>query len=146
MSDLVKKINHSGFEYEVDKICNLIDEGVEPKDALRTLYPTLPAKSVQPILAKVKKSPYYLARKDLKMNILEAKGPELQNNLLDLAMGARSEMVRFNATDSALDRIYGKKDAEVQDKPQFVFNFSFKETGSDGRVPDRVIIDSEVKE
>ena len=136
-------VPYNGLELDVKAICDLIDEGMEAKSAIRTIHPELPGSKTAPALAKVKKSVYYQARKDLKMNILEAKGPELQENLLKLATEARSEMVRFNATDSALDRIYGKKDTEVQDKPQFVFNFSFKETGSDGRVPDRVVVDSE---
>lgn len=136
-------VPYNGLELDVKAICDLIDEGMEAKSAIRTIHPELPGSKTAPALAKVKKSVYYLARKDLKLNILEAKGPELQENLLKLATEARSEMVRFSATDSALDRIYGKKDTEVQDKPQFVFNFSFKETGSDGRVPDRVVVDSE---
>ena len=135
-------IPYNGLELDVKAVCNLIDEGIDAKDALRTVHPELPGSKVGPALSKLKSSVYYKARKDLQMNILEAKGPELQQNLLKLATEARSEMVRFSATDSALDRIYGKKDQEAQEKPQFVFNFSFKDTGSDGRV----VVDAEVSD
>lgn len=136
-------VEHSGFRYEVDKICNIIDTGVEPKDALRTLYPTLPPKAIAPILAKVKKNAYYIARKDLEMNIVAAKGPELQQNLLDLAFNSRSEMVKYSATSDALDRVYGKKDQQEADKPQFVFNFSFGDPTGKASVPDKIIIDQD---
>lgn len=133
----------AGFQYEVDKICNVVDEGVELKDAIRTLHPTLPPKSIPKIVAKVKKHPYYIARKDLELNILAAKGPDLQQNLLDLAFNARSEMVRANTTVDALDRVYGKKDQQEADKPQFVFNFSFGDPTGKSAVPDKIVIESE---
>lgn len=118
-------IDHSGFQYDVDAVIKLTDEGMKEKDALRAAHPELPGKSVAPVLAKIKKHPYYLARKEARLSILEEKGPELQQNLLDLATGARSEMVRYSATSDALDRIYGKKDDEKSETPSFVFNFSF---------------------
>lgn len=133
-------VPYTGLELDVKAICDAIDEGMDAKDALRSVHPELPGSKVAGALQKMKNSPYYLARKDLKMNILERKGPELQENLLKLATEARSEMVRFSATDSALDRIYGKKGGEEGEKPQFVFNFSF--TGND-QTPPRVTVESE---
>lgn len=134
-------VPYNGLELDVKAVCDLIDEGAEAKDALRSVHPELPPSKVAAALQKVKKSVYYLARKDLKLNILEAKGPELQENLLKLATDARSEMVRFNATDSALDRIYGKKDEQGGEKPRFIFNFSFGDPT--GATPSRVTVDSE---
>ena len=118
-------LDHGGQQYEINKICDLMDGGLDEKSAIRTLYPTVPAASMKYLVPKVKKHPYYVARKDLKMNILAAKGPELQENLLHIALEGRSERNRLEATNSALDRVYGNAKDEEKNKPQFVFNFSF---------------------
>lgn len=118
-------IEHSGFQYDVAKIAEYVEAGMPEKQAVREAHPTVPAKSVAPILAKVRRHPYYLARKEARLAILENKGPELQQNLLDLAFNARSEMVRANTTINALDRVYGNQAADDAEKPTFVFNFSF---------------------
>lgn len=131
-------IDHNGFQYEVDKICDVMDAGLDDKSALRSLYPSLPPKSVAPILHKVKKHSYFIARKDLKLNIIEAKAPELQNNLIDIALDGRSERNRLDATINALDRIYGNAKDDDAKQPQYVFNFSFG--GSSGPV----VVKSEV--
>lgn len=134
----VKIIEHSGYQYEVDKVLAYVDAGMSEKQAVRQAYPELPAKSVQPLLSKIKKSPYYIAKKDVETSILAAKGAELQNNLLDLAFNARSEMVRLGATDSGLDRIYGKKEEELQ-IPTMTFNFSFGDNQTTVKVkPDAI--------
>lgn len=136
---------NTGFEYEVDKFCDALDAGLEPKIALRSLYPTLPPKSIAPILAKIKKHPYYIARKDLELNIVKAAAPELQMNLVNIALNGRSERNRLDATTDALDRIYGNATEEQAQMPQFHFNFSFGANTAENRpkvsLDDGTIID-----
>lgn len=124
--DTRQLVTLNGFEYDVRQICGLLDSGFELKAAIRHLYKTLPEASIPTVVAKVKKHAYYIARADMQLNILKAKGPELQQNLLSIAFDGRSERNRLDATNSAMDRIYGNADKqEDAGKPQFVFNFSF---------------------
>lgn len=126
---LAKKIRqeftHVGFVYDVTDICQAIDEGRKPVEAIKSLYPSVPKASLPHLVRKLKKHPYYIAKQDLETAILKEAGPKLQMNLLDLAFNARSEMVKFSATDSALDRVYGKEDETSQgEAPALVFNFN----------------------
>lgn len=121
----------NGFEYDVRQLCGLLDTGFDLKAAIKQLYDTLPADSVPKVAAKVKKHPYYVARQDLQLNIIKSKGAELQQNLLDIAFEGKSERNRLEATNSALDRVYGGTDDTANTgpaKPTMVFNFSFGAT------------------
>ena len=122
---VVQQFTHYGQLYSVYDLCEAMDAGVKPKDAVRKLYPSTPKESIGSIVKKLKLHPYYLARKDIQLSILKEKGADLQMNLLDLAFNARSEMVRYSATSDSLNRVYGEKNQDDgDDTPKFVFNFN----------------------
>jgi hypothetical protein len=130
MADESKKtLEHGGQQYELDKISELVEAGMKDKQAVWQLYPTVPKASMTSLLAKVRKHPYYIARKDVNIAIIREKGPELQQNLIDIALEGRSERNRLEATIDALDRVYGKAEDE-NEKPLMVFNFSFDNSGN----------------
>lgn len=129
MMDLSRRVRqeftHLGFLYSVTDLCDAIDAGMKPKDAVRHLYPSTPAASLSRVVSKLKKHPYYIARRDIELAIIREKSADLQTNLLDLAFNAKSEMVRYSATGDALNRIHGDSaDDKTDDKPRFVFNFN----------------------
>jgi len=130
MADESKKtLEHGGQQYELDKISELVEAGMKDKQAVLQLYPSIPKASVNSLLIKVRKHPYYIARKDVNIAIIREKGPELQQNLIDIALEGRSERNRLEATIDALDRVYGKAEDE-NEKPLMVFNFSFDNSGN----------------
>lgn len=124
-----KTLEHGGQQYELDKISELVEAGMKDKQAVMQLYPTVPKASLTSLLTKVRKHPYYIARKDVNIAIIREKGPELQQNLIDIALEGRSERNRLEATIDALDRVYGKAEEE-NEKPLMVFNFSFDNSGN----------------
>lgn len=121
-----QEFTYNGGLYSVNEICDALESGLKPRDALAKLYPTTPKLAYPQIIKRLKKHPYYLARQDLQLNVLKEEGARLQMNLLDLAYNSKSEMVRFSATDSALDRVYGEKDGDKgsDESPKLVFNFN----------------------
>lgn len=122
----IQRVEHNGQEYLVDKIIDTMNEGHKLSQAIKINYPDLPKASVAPLMGRIKKHPYYIAYKDASMKILNDKGPALQQNMLDLALNSRSDMVKFSATKDALDRVYGEADATPKDiTPIMTFNFSF---------------------
>lgn len=136
-----KTFDHLGQQYEVDKICEKLDDGVKPKDAVKQLYPTVPAASIKNIVLKLKKHPYYLARKDMEVSIIKNAGPALQANLIDIALNGKSERNRLDATNSGLDRAYGNAKEDDAKAPQYVFNFSFGGNSSHPKTQERKVID-----
>jgi hypothetical protein len=136
-------IDHAGFQYEVDKIYSYVAAGMKESDAVHQAYPALPKKSIAPIIQKVKKHPYYLARKDMELAIMAEKGPELQQHALDLAFNARSQMVQADMTKFAIEKVYKTDQNSDPNKPQFVFNFSFGNAGDKPDTPDRIVVDQD---
>lgn len=139
----VQRVEHNGQEYLVDQLVDKMNEGHKLSAAIKICYPTLPPASVAPLMTRVKKHPYFIAYKEASMKILNDKGPALQQNMLDLALNSRSDMVKFSATKDALDRIYGEADATPKDvTPVMSFNFSFGGNAPIKQVtvdPDRII-------
>lgn len=121
-----QEFSHNGGLYSVTDICDQIDQGLKPREALARLYPSTPKASYSRIIQKLKKHPYYIARQDIQTAILKEQGANLQMNLLDLAYNSKSEMVRYSATSDALDRVYGEKDGDKggEEMPKLVFNFN----------------------
>ena len=121
-----QEFTYNGGLYSVNEICDELDKGTKPRDALAMLYPTTPKGAYTNIIKRLKKHPYYIARQDIQTAILKEQGANLQMNLLDLAYNSRSEMVRYSATSDALDRVYGEKDGDKgnDESPKLVFNFN----------------------
>lgn len=120
------EIEHSGFRYDVQKVVDtMMSENIKLPEAVRYHNPNIPESSMNAIGVKIRNSPYFLAYKKAKTEILNAAGPALQANMLDLALNAKSEMVKFSATDAALKRVYGADADEKPIQPGIVFNFSF---------------------
>lgn len=139
-SECVKTFEFGGQQYESDQIFNLVEEtGLDEKRALLTIYPTIPKASIQPLLNKMHRLPYYVARKDINLAILNEKGPQLQQNLLDIALKGQYETNRLDATKDALNRIYGNDEDSAGAKAVMVFNFSFNNSGQAAKVHDKVI-------
>ena len=125
-SRIRQEFTYNGGLYSVTDVCDEIDAGLKPRQALEKLYPTTPKASYTKILTLLKKHPYYIARQDIQTSILKEHGAKLQMNLLDLAFNAKSEMVRYSATSDGLDRVYGEKDGDKggESMPSLVFNFN----------------------
>lgn len=141
-----QEVNHNGFVYDLTEVIDYAEEnGVKLKAAFQAIYPKTPLPTVTAIMPKINKHPYVLARKDASLALLKRKGPDLQQNMLDLAFKSRSEMVRYNATKDGLDRVYGQaEDPNAGEKaPTLVFNFNM----SSGQAPDvRKVIDGETSD
>lgn len=134
--------DHLGFRYDTKQIVSQLKDGTKLPDAIRRLYPATPTASIPHIATKVRKQPYFIAYKEAKTEILNNAGPDLQQNMLDLAFKSRSEMVRFSATDAAMKRVYGNETEEQGPKPTMVFNFSFG-AGAPSQPDTKVIIDGD---
>lgn len=117
-------IEHGGYQYDVKQFVEIAKSGIKENQAVRSLCPTVPQASINPILIKLRRHPYYKAYKELQLSILKERGPDLQQNLLDIALEGKSERNRLDATVNALDRVYGA-DKNEPTTPNFVFNFSF---------------------
>lgn len=142
-----KTLEHGGQQYEVDKIYDLVDAGMNEKQAILSIYKTIPKESLNSLILKLRKNPYYMARKDVSLAIIKEKGPELQQNLISIALEGRSERNRLDATIDALDRVYGKAEEDAIAPPNMVFNFSFNQTKDPARVIDRIhekVVEGEV--
>lgn len=144
MKRTVHRIEHYGQEYVVDEILELMNQGMKLSAAIKAAYPVLPKASVAPLAAKIKKHPYFQAYKDASLKLLHDKGAALQQNALDLAFGARSEMVRADMTKDLMNRVYGSaEEAADAAKPTMVFNFSFGNNSQPQKVT-KEVIDGEV--
>lgn len=139
-SECIKTFEFGGQQYEADQILDLMDStGLDEKKAVLTLYSTVPKASLQPLVNKMHKLAYYVARKDVSLAILNEKGPQLQQNLLDIALKGQYETNRLDATKDALNRIYGNGEDAAGAKAVLVFNFSFNGSGAAAKVHDRII-------
>lgn len=140
MKRTIHRVEHYGQEYIVDEVLEQMNQGLKLTAAIKTAYPMVPKESVVSIAAKVKKHPYFQAYKEASLKLLHDKGAALQQNLLDMAFNARSEMVRYSATTDAMDRVFGKKDEDTSDnKPTMVFNFSFGDNTPPPKVTTQII-------
>lgn len=132
-------VDHGGFQYDIRQFVELLKTGFTEGQAVRALCPTVPKAAVNNVINKLRKQPYFVAYKDLQLSILKEKGPDLQQNLLDIAFEGHSERNRLEATVNALDRVYGA-DKNEPTVPNYVFNFSF----NNKKEPSRVIVEGEV--
>lgn len=122
-----QEIEHNGSVYDVVEIYKHIAAGNKPFQSVVLAYPELRNNPLhaKKVAAKVRIHPYFKARKDATLDIIAARDADLQLNMLDLAFGARSEKVRFDATKDSLDRVHGAADdgSMNKERPILVFNF-----------------------
>lgn len=131
-------IEHGGFQYDVRQVVELLKVGFKEGQAVKSLCPEIPKAAIPSVVNKIKKHPYFVAYKDIQLSILKDKGPDLQQNLLDIALDGKSERNRMEATMNALDRVYGAEKNEPT-KPNYVFNFSFSNSSEPAKTRTAVI-------
>lgn len=125
-------VEHSGFEYDVREIYKYLDGKTKVGVAILRAYPKIKdnPKHVSAVAAKVRLHPYFKARKDATLDIIASRDADLQLNMLDLAFGARSEKVKYDATKDSLDRIHGTSDDGAGNgAPVLIFNFDMSGGG-----------------
>lgn len=122
-----QEVEHLGFVYDLRDICSKVEAGMKLRDAIEATYPDTPAARVKSLATKINKHPYYVARKDVSLQIIREKGGDLQQHALNLAFGARSEIVQADMTKDLMNRVYGDAGkADDGETPTFVFNFDMR--------------------